>query len=98
LRFREAQGGRICIGGHDVRALPLETLHTMVSAVPQDVYLFNTILRENIRLGVPDADAAQVEAVARAAMLHAFISELQRGHDTRCTSWSRQEAWCSMPT
>jgi ATP-binding cassette subfamily C protein CydC len=82
LRFRDAQGGRVCIGGHDVRALPLKTLRTMVSAVPQDVYLFNTTLRENIRLGAPDASAAQVEAAARAAMLHAFISELQHGYDT----------------
>ena len=44
--------------------------------------MFNISLRDNIRLGQPDADAAAVEAAARAAMAHEFIAELPQGYET----------------
>lgn len=82
MRFWDVSSGRITIGGHDIRAMPQETLRKYISLVPQDIYMFNISLRDNIRLGVPDADAAAVEAAAQAAMAHEFIAELPQGYET----------------
>ncbi len=82
MRFWDVCSGRITIGGRDIRAMPQETLRTYISLVPQDIYMFNISLRDNIRLGEPDADAAAVEAAARAAMAHEFIAELPQGYET----------------
>ncbi len=81
LRLWDVEDGAITVLGQDVRALPQEALREMVTLVPQDTYLFNTTLRENIRLGAPNADDAAVEAAARAAMAHGFISALPAGYD-----------------
>jgi ABC-type multidrug transport system fused ATPase/permease subunit len=83
LRLWDATQGAVRIGGVDVKQLPLAELRRLVTAVPQDVYLFNTTLRENIRLGAPDADDRSVEAAARAALAHDFICELPEGYDSR---------------
>ncbi len=82
MRFWDVCSGRITIGGRDIRTMPQETLRTYISLVPQDIYMFNISLRDNIRLGQPDADAAAVEAAARAAMAHEFIAELPQGYET----------------
>jgi ABC-type multidrug transport system fused ATPase/permease subunit len=82
MRFWDVSSGRITIGGHDVRAMPQETLRRSISLVPQDIYMFNITLRDNIRLGDPDAEAAAVEAAAQAAMAHEFIVELPQGYET----------------
>lgn len=82
LRFWDVIGGRITIGGHDIRDLPQATLRDLISFVPQDVYLFNTSIRENVRLGRPDASDAEVEAAARMAQAHEFIVALPQGYDT----------------
>lgn len=82
MRFWDVGGGRITIGGHDLRDLPQATLRQMLALVPQDIYMFNISLRDNIRLGVPQASDAAVEAAARMAMAHEFISELPQGYAT----------------
>jgi ATP-binding cassette subfamily C protein CydC len=83
LRFWDVTGGAITIGGHDLRDLPQQQLREMVSLVPQDVYLFNRSVADNIRLARPDADDAKVRRAARAALAHEFItSELPDGYDT----------------
>lgn len=79
LRFWDVTGGRVTIGGRDIRDLPQATLRDLISFVPQDVYLFNTSIRENIRLGRPDASDAEVEAAARMAQAHEFIVALPQG-------------------
>jgi thiol reductant ABC exporter CydC subunit len=81
-RFWDPQQGRILVGGVDVRDLSLTTLRDHIAVVPQDVYLFNTSIRENLRLGRPDATPEQVEAAARAANIHEFIAGLPDGYDT----------------
>ncbi len=81
-RLWDVEGGAVTVSGHDVRAMPQEALREMVTLVPQDTYLFNTTLRENIRLGAPKADDAAVERAARAAMAHGFISALPAGYDS----------------
>ncbi|MCG8352684.1 MAG: ABC transporter ATP-binding protein/permease [Chloroflexales bacterium] len=82
MRFWDVSSGRISIGGRDIRELPQEALRQLISLVPQDIYMFNTTLRDNIRLGAPDAEPAAVEAAAQAAMAHEFIAELPQGYET----------------
>lgn len=57
-------------------------LRDIISTVPQDVYLFNCSILDNIRLGQPDADMEQVRAAARGARIDDFISSLPDGYDT----------------
>jgi ATP-binding cassette subfamily C protein CydC len=81
-RFWDVQSGRISIDSVDIRELPLEQLRSLITMVPQEVYLFNTSLRENIRLGRPEASDAEVESAARAALIHDFITGLPDGYAT----------------
>jgi ATP-binding cassette subfamily C protein CydCD len=84
LRFWEVEDGAIRIGGVDIRALPLATLRRLVTVVPQDVYLFNGTVADNIRLGRPDATPAEIERAASLAQAHSFIAALPQGYDTPC--------------
>jgi ATP-binding cassette subfamily B protein len=54
----------------------------LITTVPQEIYLFNMSLRDNIRLGKPEASDAEVEEAARAALIHDFILGLPDGYDT----------------
>jgi ATP-binding cassette subfamily B protein len=81
-RLWDVSGGRVLLGGVDVRALGSEALHRRVSMVFQDVVLFSGSVRENIRLGRPDATDADVEAAARRAQAHDFIVALPQAYDT----------------
>ena len=81
-RFWDVQEGRIAIDSADIRDLPLEQLRTLITTVPQEIYLFNMSLRDNIRLGKPEASDAEVEEAARAALIHDFILGLPDGYDT----------------
>ena len=82
MRFWDVTDGAIMIGGHDVRAFPQSALRELIAWVPQDVYLFNMTIRENIRLARPDAGDAEVEKAARAALAHDFIMRMPHGYDT----------------
>ncbi len=82
LRFWDVTGGAIRIGGHDIRTLPQATLRAMIALVPQDIYLFNTSIRDNIRLGNEQATDTEVEAAARMALAHEFIAALPQGYNT----------------
>ncbi|MFD9892474.1 ABC transporter ATP-binding protein [Amycolatopsis sp. NPDC059027] len=82
LRFWDVTAGSVSVGGHDVRDFPQEDLRRLMTLVPQDTFLFNTSLRDNIRLGRADASDDEVEAAARAAQAHEFITTLPDGYDT----------------
>ncbi len=82
LRYWEIWEGAIKIGGIDIRSMSLENLRSLTSAVLQDIFLFHITVRENIRLGRPDASDEEVEAAAKKAYAHAFIIELPDGYDT----------------
>lgn len=84
LRFFEVTGGAITLGGVDIRSLPLATLRQQVSWVPQDIYLFNLSVADNIRLGQPGATQQQIEKAAMMAQAHGFISALPDGYRTLC--------------
>jgi ABC-type multidrug transport system fused ATPase/permease subunit len=81
-RFYDATVGAVRIDGHDVRDIRLASLRSQLSLVLQETFLFNLTIRENIRYGRPDASDADVEAAARAAHAHEFISDLVDGYDT----------------
>jgi ATP-binding cassette subfamily C protein CydC len=82
LRFFDVDAGSISLGGNDIRDFPQDDLRQLMTLVPQDTFLFNTTVRENIRLGRPDASDEDVEAAARAGQAHAFIVTLPDRYDT----------------
>ncbi|HZR74106.1 ABC transporter ATP-binding protein [Bradyrhizobium sp.] len=82
LRLYVPDEGRITIDGVDIRKVTLESLRRCMAVVFQDNMLFNMSIRENIRLGKPDATDAEVEAAARKAEIHRYIMSLPQKYDT----------------
>ena len=82
MRLWHVDAGSITIGGHDIRDFPQDDLRRLITLVPQDVYLFNIPLIDNIRLGRPEATREEVVAAARAAQADEFITGLPDGYDT----------------
>lgn len=80
--YWDIASGEITIGGVDVKELPLEQVMDLIGYVSQDNFLFNVSVRENIRMGHPDATDTEVEAIAKAAGCHEFIMGLDHGYDT----------------
>lgn len=74
--------GLITIDGHDINQLPLTTLRQQIGMVSQEAFLFNTTIRENLLYAKPDATEEELEAAAKAAYIHDFISQLPQGYDT----------------
>ena len=81
-RFTDPDAGAVRIGGVDLRDMDESTLYSTVSFVLQDAQLLATTVRENIALGRPEADLAQVRAAARVARIHEEIMALPQGYDT----------------
>ena len=79
--FWEANQGSVMIGGCDARNIPLSQVMERVGYVSQDNYLFHLSIRENIRIGKPDATDAEIEQAAKKASCHEFISALPQGYD-----------------
>jgi ATP-binding cassette subfamily B protein len=82
LRFHDPSAGRVTLDGIDLRELSLYGLRDNVAVVLQETLVFHATIRENIAYGRPGASDAQIEAAARAADAHDFISELPDGYDT----------------
>jgi len=82
LRFYEPQEGLILIDGRDIREVKLESLRNNLGIAMQNVFVFDTSIRENIRYGNPDASEELVERAARTAQLHEFIDSLPAGYAT----------------
>ena len=81
-RFWDVTGGSITIGGKNIKELSIRQLSELVSFVTQDNFLFNCSLKENIRLGDPNATDEEVYAAAKAACCDEFIVRLDKGYDT----------------
>lgn len=79
-RFYEVSSGRITLDGTDIRELPQRNLREFIAVVPQDIHLFGTSIRENIRYGRLDASDAEVEEAARLAQADGFIREHPDGY------------------
>lgn len=80
--FWDVDQGQITIGGVDIRQLSAETYYKMIAYVSQDNFLFDTTVRENIRMGNPAATDKQVEQAAKDCGCYDFIMNLQDGFDT----------------
>lgn len=81
-RFADVTSGSIRIGGVDVRDIPPTTLLSSTSLVFQDVALLREPVRDNVRLGRPDAPDEAVEAACRAAHVHDVVQAMAAGYDT----------------
>ena len=81
-RFWDVSSGSIKIGGIDIKDMKVESLADIVSFVTQDNFLFSRSIKENIRLGKPDADDEEVMRAAKAACCDEFIQKLPDGYDT----------------
>jgi ATP-binding cassette subfamily B protein len=82
LRFHDPDAGVISLDGVDLRQLDPAQLRSRVALVPQDPVIFGATARENIRYGRLDASDAQIEAAARSAEAHEFLSDLPDGYDS----------------
>ena len=81
--YWDIDSGSLKIGGRESTDIPLAQLYDLVSFVAQDAYLFDDSIRENIRMGRPQASDEEVERAARAAGCEDFILRLAHGYDTR---------------
>ena len=82
LRLLDPIHGTIFIDGLDIRDLSLASLRRQIAVVPQETLLFAGSIAENLAFGRPDATREEIEASARAACAHEFISALPDGYDT----------------
>ena len=82
-RFWDVDDGTVTIGGAPVRSMRASTIMGMTSMVFQDVYLFDTTIRENLRIARPEATDAELAEAARRARLDHVIEALPHGWDTQ---------------
>jgi subfamily B ATP-binding cassette protein MsbA len=82
-RFYDVTGGAIRIDGRDIRNVTLASLRSQIGIVTQETVLFDDTIAANIAYGRPDASTADIEAAARAAHAHEFITALEDGYQTR---------------
>lgn len=83
FRFYDIASGNVSIDGQDIRAVTQKSLREQIGVVPQDTVLFNDTILYNIRYGQPDATDAEVEAAAKLAQIHEFVSALPDGYETQ---------------
>ena len=81
-RFWDVDAGAVLVGGTDVRELSISDLIEKISFVSQDNFLFNMSLRDNIRIGKPDATDKEVEWAVAQAGCDEFIARFPKGYDT----------------
>ncbi|ARC36183.1 ABC transporter [Paracoccus yeei] len=82
LRFWDPASGQVTIDGIDLRQMARADFRQAIALVPQDPVIFSGSARDNIRFGRPGASDAEVEAAARAAHAHDFLSALPQGYDS----------------
>ncbi|MBN1304484.1 MAG: ABC transporter ATP-binding protein [Anaerolineales bacterium] len=81
-RLYDPNEGSICLDGHDLKDLSLDSLSQAIGMVTQETYLFHDTIRTNLLYARPDAARDELEAAARAANIHNFIIDLPDGYDT----------------
>ena len=82
VRFRELDGGRATLDGHDLREYAQDDVRRVVAYCGQDAHLFATTIRENVRLAKPDASDAEISAALERAGAGAWLASLPEGLDT----------------
>ncbi len=83
MGFWKPSSGHISIGGTDTANASQQGLNRLFSVVQQDVFLFNTTIEENIRIGKPDATGKEIVEAAKKACIHDFIMSLPNGYETQ---------------
>ena len=81
-RLYDVKGGRVAIGGINVKAFDLYYLREQIGVVTQDTYLFNGTIRENLLYAKQDATQEELERACRTASIHDFIVSQPQGYDT----------------
>jgi len=81
-RFYDPSRGEISVDGHNLRSVRLSDLRHQVGVVLQDIFLFNTTIRENLLYGKPAAVEDEIVSAAKTAFAHDFITALPNGYDT----------------
>lgn len=82
LRLYEPSSGSILLGGVDTRRLTLDSLRDQVSLVPQDPWIMDGSIRDNIVFGHREATGAELRYAARKALVDEFAGQLPLGYDT----------------
>jgi len=82
-RFYDASAGAITVDGRDVRTLTLASLRDQIALVTQEPFLFDDTIAANIAYPRPEASQAEIEAAAREAAAHDFITAFPQGYNTR---------------
>jgi ATP-binding cassette subfamily C protein CydCD len=82
LRFWDYHMGEICLGGESLKALNQDEVRERFALVSQNIYFFNTSIRENLRLARPSMTQTEMEFAACAAQIHEFAMSLPKGYDT----------------
>lgn len=82
MRFYDPQEGSVTIDGVDIQTVTQSSLRKLMGVVFQESFLFNLTIRDNLRLGRPNATDAEIETAARAAEIHDTIMEFPQGYDT----------------
>lgn len=82
-RFYEIEGGRVTIDGRDIRTLTLDSLRRGVGIVSQDVFLFDSTVRDNITYGAGEVSEEELISAAVRANIHDYIMTLPDGYDTQ---------------
>jgi ATP-binding cassette subfamily B protein len=80
LRLYEPGSGRVLFDGQDIQRATLQSLRGQIGVVPQESYLFNTSIAENIALGQAGASQLDIEQAARQAAVHEAIQQLDGGY------------------
>ncbi len=81
-RLYDPSSGRICLDGHDLRDVTLDTLAQHIGMVTQETYLFHDTIATNLRYARPDATDAELVSACVAANIHEMIAQLPEGYDT----------------
>jgi ATP-binding cassette subfamily B protein len=82
FRLYRPDGGRVLVDGHDLQGLKLRTLLRSMALVPQEPYLFNGTVGDNIRYGAPVCSDKEVRRAAELANIDRFIQRLPKRYDT----------------
>ncbi|ONK70238.1 uncharacterized protein A4U43_C05F31680 [Asparagus officinalis] len=89
-RFYDPLHGTVNIDGIDLKSYNLRSLRRHIALVGQEPTLFSGSIRDNIAYGAEGAAETEIQAAAKAANAHGFISVLQHGYDTRCGDLGHQ--------
>ena len=82
LRFHDPVNGSVRIGDMDLRDISFDQIRSMISVVHQDTFLFHGTIEDNIKMGNPEADEAEIIKAAKNANIHEFVGTLPDGYKT----------------